>query len=127
MTAIPGGVSVAAGAATYGGISGGGSGVNATEARAEGYFPASCTLKGLYATVGPNAVATATETFTVWKNGAATGLTCSVSAASTSPQSCSDAVHTVAVAAGDRLSMQVANTGSAATGNVVEGWGMVCQ
>ena len=72
--------------------------------------PAACTLKALnvgvnnYFAAGPNTI-----TITVYKNFAATALACSVTL-NGGAGSCSNSTNTIAVAAGDTLSLQYAET-----------------
>lgn len=61
-----------------------------------------------------------TVVVTVLKNGVASALTCTVGAASTTA---SDTTHTVAIAAGDKISIQVDTTGTPACVDLI--WGFI--
>ena len=50
-----------------------------------------------------------TFTFTVFKNGATTGITCAITNAATT---CSDTTHSTTFAAGDKVAVRVARSGS---------------
>jgi hypothetical protein len=50
-----------------------------------------------------------TFTFTVFKNGATTGITCAITTAATS---CTDTTHTASFAVGDKVAVQIVRSGS---------------
>ena len=87
------------------------------EATAESVLASSGTLRNLYVK-GSNdtaAPATADLTFTVRKNGADTGVTCTMPGTSLPAFTvgiCSDTVHSVTFASGDTLSISVVETGT---------------
>ena len=67
--------------------------------------------------ITPSQTAGNLYTGTVLKNGVATALTCQIAASS---QTCNDSTHTVAFAAGDRISVQVTHTGTPSA--VIAAW-----
>jgi hypothetical protein len=73
-----------------------------TETEKRLVMPISGTLKNLYIRLNSTNT-TGNYTFTVFKNGSATGITCAVG---TTLATCNDTVHTVAIAAGDTISLE---------------------
>ena len=83
------------------------SGVRPSEERMQTVVPAPCTLRDLrlnFTTADPAYLAT---TATLMRNGAATSLTCSVTLTGVGSNACTDLVQTVAVSAGDRISLRL--------------------
>jgi hypothetical protein len=81
--------------------------VRPNEERMRTVVPSACTMRDLrlsFITANPAYAAT---TATLMRNGAATALTCSVSLGGTGSGSCTDLVSTVALSAGDTLSLQL--------------------
>ncbi|HYF28766.1 MAG TPA: hypothetical protein VEA36_00160 [Candidatus Paceibacterota bacterium] len=72
-------------------------------------FPISGTLKNLRVHIGDALSAGTSYTITVYKNGVATGLTCTVTDAALT---CNDLVNTVSIAAGDFASVRILPTNS---------------
>jgi len=92
--------------------------VTSTEANGEFYVPFTATAGNLYCFVSANASNNGGNTITVRHNGAGTTLQVTYAAAETGLKS--DLTGTYSVSAGDRLSVQVVNTGSGGgTKNIV--------
>lgn len=88
------------------------------------YVPAACTgtLSNLYLRTVGNQSATGALVLTVRKNGAACGLTITVAAGATS-NTFSDTTNSCSIAAGDSLTMELANAATASSANL-SGWSM---
>lgn len=84
--------------------------VTATAANAEYYIPVTGTVENLRVYVSANASNNAGNTVTVFKNGTGTSLLVSYGATATGLLA--DTSNTVSVVAGDRISIEVVNTGS---------------
>jgi hypothetical protein len=78
--------------------------------------PAACTVRSLtvhaITTDAMNPIEADTTTFTVFKNDAATSMTCPITNGTTTntTYACSDSTHTFAVVQGDRISLQFTET-----------------
>jgi hypothetical protein len=78
--------------------------------------PAACTVRSLtvnaITTDAMNTIEADTTTFTVFKNDAATSMTCGITNGTTNnaTYACSDSTHTFAVVQGDRISLQFTET-----------------
>lgn len=101
----------------YTGI-GGQQGLNATEARRRNVIPTGGTIKNLYVKLSTAPGAGTSRTFTLYKNGSATALTCTVSDAATTAN---DTTHSVSVAAGDEVSLESTLTGTPAASRLGAG------
>jgi hypothetical protein len=102
---------------------------SATEANEEATSPIACTLSHLYVYQSVANGAGVTTTFTLWRGvgstgaAAATAITGTIAPATTGAQAV-DTTHSVAIAAGDRVTLQyVTNTG---TSGAMGGWSMKC-
>ena len=82
--------------------------VQTTEAFAQSVIPTPGTLSNLYVALDANQ-ATSGQTVTLFLNGVATGLTCTVSSGAATAN---DTTHNVAVVAGDLVSLEWNNAGS---------------
>jgi len=89
---------------------------NATEAQIEQNVPAAGTVKNFYVRAD-SAVGGTSIKYTVRKNGADTAVTCTMTSAQST---CSDTTNSVAFAAGDRISISSAKSGS--TSNLRTRW-----
>lgn len=69
-------------------------------------MPITCTAQKLYATAGLGGLAAGSGTMTVYKNTAATTLTCAMGSG-VGATSCNDTTHTVSFTAGDTWSLRV--------------------
>lgn len=97
-------------------------GINATESLVELVAPADCTVRNLRADVTGT---TAGRTITFRVNGLSTALTCGVPSGAPTTATCTDLVHTVDIAAGDRLSYEI--TGAVTDISVGAYLSLVCQ
>jgi hypothetical protein len=80
--------------------------VRATEALAAVNLAAGGTLSNFTATLGSSSGATGPVVFTVFKNGTATSVTCSIPVPA---NSCSDSSDTITFAAGDTFALEIKN------------------
>lgn len=102
---------------------GGASGGSATVADVQQLCPTAGTIKKLYIASTANLAGGSSVTFEVYKNGSGTGVTATIAASSSSA---SDLSNTVAVAAGDLLSLHMTITGTPdGAGTMRFYWGMV--
>jgi hypothetical protein len=76
-------------------------------------IPATGTFKNLYVSKGTGANVV---TFTLYKNGVATGLTCTTS--NLAPATCSDLTHSVSILAGDTIAMGIQPSALIASGDI---------
>jgi hypothetical protein len=90
-------------------------GYSATEADVEQVVPVTGSLSHLYAKTSffPSAPGPTVVTFTLYKNGAPTALTCTIGLVSQSTE-CSDTADSVAVSAGDTVSLGELNSNPSA-------------
>ena len=105
---------VSKGSTDYIGLGSGG--VQGTEANAEFYVPFAGTIKNLRTYVSGNGSNNAGNNITVRKNGGATSLAVTYGAAETGLKS--DMSSTVSVNAGDRIAIEVVNTGTGGQKNI---------
>lgn len=83
------------------------SGVQPSEARVGALVPAACTMRDLRVVFVTNDPAYVATSIALMRNGAATSLTCAVVLGGVGSGSCNDLGNTVALAAGDRLSLRI--------------------
>jgi hypothetical protein len=95
--------------------------------------PAACTVRSLtvnaITTDAVSSIEADTTTFTVFKNDAATSMTCAITNGTTNnaTYACSDSTHTFAVAHGDRISLQFTETLNDGNFNIVSyGTTLIC-
>lgn len=86
--------------------------LTATESQREAPAPTGGTFSDLRVIVGSAPGAGTSYTFTLRKNGADTAVTCAIADSATN---CSDTANSVAVVAGDLLSLEITPSGAAAT------------
>jgi hypothetical protein len=73
------------------------------------------TLANLYISGSANVVSMGSDAVTVYKNGSSTAITCTIAAGT---KTCSDLAHSIAVAPGDYIQIQVVSTASDTLANV---------
>lgn len=98
-----------------------GSGLNAaTEAVAQSICATAGVIDKLYVNLGTAPGGGGSWTYTLFKNGSSTGLTCAISGSNTAAND-TNAGHAVTIAAGDRISIEAAATSSPTAGIVTFG------
>ena len=83
------------------------SGVRPTENRVRTIVPSACTLRDLRVDFTTADAAYLTTTATLMRNGTATALTCMIGLTGVGSGSCNDLANTVALAAGDAISLRL--------------------
>lgn len=101
-------------------------GYNATENNVKTPLPAQGTLRALYVQTSSAQGAAGTQVYTLRKNGADTALTLTVGAGAAAG-TFSDVTHSVAVAAGDLLSVKVVNNDGSNNGATTASWSVEFQ
>lgn len=119
-----GGVQANSGATEYLPMWGGGNTVSTTEANREVVIAKACTLGNLYIRTQDAQSGTGALVLTIRKNAADTAVTVTISAGAAAG-TFSDTSNTVAVAAGDRVAMKLANAASAGSA-FINGWSLTC-
>jgi hypothetical protein len=97
---------------TYGGTSG------SSAAATQSIATSATTLQSLYVRLGGDIGVGNTIVFTVYDNGTASSVTCTVTGNGSTGSSCTDTTHTLTVAAGDLLSLSMTPTGTISTNNI---------